>query len=72
MEQLNSYWEKQNEDDKIWWFVDLNKTGEFVFSFDKKTKFNLFADYPKNLTPEQKRIFDEENPFWAEFFKDRK
>ena len=31
----------------------------------------MFADYPHNLTPEQKKIFDEENPEWCEFFKDR-
>lgn len=71
MDELNSYWEKHNEDDEIWWFIDLNKTGEFVFSFDKKTKFNLFSDYPEKLTAEQKKIFDEENPFWANFFEDR-
>lgn len=71
MDRLDSYWEKHNESDSIWWFVDLNKTGEFVFSFDKKTKYNLFRDYPHNLTPEQKELFDKENPFWKEFFKDR-
>ena len=31
----------------------------------------MFADYPKALTPEQKQIFDKENPEWADFFKDR-
>ena len=24
-----------------------------------------------NLTTEQKEIFDKENPYWKEFFKDR-
>lgn len=51
-------------------FVDGDK-GEWLFSFDKKTVFNMFADYPKALTPEQKQIFDKENPEWADFFKDR-
>lgn len=45
--------------------------GEWVFSFDKETEFNMFRDYPHELTAEQKKIFDEENPYWAEFFKDR-
>lgn len=62
---------KNNPDDKIWWVEDLDTVGQFLFSFDKKTIFNLFADYPHNLSPEQKRIFDEENPYWADFFEDR-
>lgn len=64
---------KENETDKIWWAEDPEETrdGEFLFTFDKKTIFNLFADYPWKLTAEQKRIFDKENPFWADFFKDR-
>ena len=33
--------------------------------------FNLFKDYPHELTDEQKKIFDEKEPFWADFFKDR-
>jgi hypothetical protein len=31
----------------------------------------MFADYPYKLTPEQKKIFDEENPYWVDFFADR-
>jgi len=41
------------------------------FSFDKKVIFNLFEDYPHNLTDEQKELFDKENPYWADFFKNR-
>ena len=63
-------WYKNNTDDKIWW-KDTDSVGEWLFSFDKKQVFNLFADYPHNLTPEQKKIFDEENPEWVDFFKDR-
>lgn len=63
-------WYKNNTDDKIWW-KDTDSVGEWLFSFDKKQVFNMFADYPHNLTPEQKKIFDEENPEWADFFKDR-
>lgn len=63
---------KNNPSDKIWWVSDIDKVGRFLFSFDKKKVFNLFADYPHKLTAEQKAIFDKENPFWADFFKDRK
>lgn len=71
MEQ-SSKWFKNYSDDKIWWLDNSKESkGEFIFSFDKKTEFNMFQDYPHKLTPEQKQIFDEENPFWADFFSDR-
>lgn len=62
---------KNNPTDKIWWVDTSDKDGNFVFTFDKKEYFNLFADYPHKLTAEQKKIFDKENPYWAEFFSDR-
>lgn len=62
---------KENKKDKIWWVDNFDTVGEWLFSFDKKQVFNMFSDYPWKLTKEQKRIFDEENPYWAEFFKDR-
>ena len=64
-------WYKNNPDDKIWWLDNSETKGEWLFSFDKEHTFNMFADYPHNLTAEQKKIFDEENPYWADFFKDR-
>ncbi len=63
---------KENEADQIWWVDTSDRVGEFLFSFDKKKVFNLFADYPHNLTSEQKEIFDKENPYWKDFFKDRR
>lgn len=70
---MQNKWYKENEGDQIWWLDNGDEVkGEFIFSFDKKTAFNMFADYPFKLTPEQKAIFDKENPFWAEFFADRK
>lgn len=63
---------KENETDQIWWVDTSDRDGEFLFSFDKKKVFNLFADYPHNLAPEQKEIFDKENPYWKDFFKDRR
>lgn len=63
---------KKNPHDKIWWVDNLDSIGEFMFSFDKKRIFNLFADYPQNLTTEEKAIFDKENPYWKEFFEGKK
>jgi len=65
-------WYKDNPDDKIWWLDNSDEVvGEWIFSFDKKKRFNMFSDYPKKLTKEQKEIFDKENPYWANFFIDR-
>lgn len=62
---------KRHRKDKIWWVDTSDRDGEWLFSFDRKTIFNLFTDYPYKLTPEQKAIFDKENLFWARFFADR-
>ena len=71
MVRSSSKFYKNNPDDQIWWVDNPEIKGEWLFSFDKKTIFNMFADYPEKLTAEQKAIFDEENPYWAEFFSDR-
>lgn len=63
---------KQNEGDTIWWVDNTKRKGEHLFSFDKKTVYNLFQDYPFKLTNEQIEIFDKENPFWARYFKKRR
>ena len=62
---------KENDSDKVWWVETPDTKGEFLFTFDKETIYNLFEDYPWALTEEQKRIFDDENPYWKDFFKDR-
>lgn len=69
MEQSIKFY-KNNPSDVIWWVENSDTVGEWLFSFDKETIFNMFADYPDKLTSEQKEIFDKENPFWADFFKD--
>ena len=78
---------KENKNKKIWkvkhyilhdkniGMIDGNfdmVIGEILFSFDKKKIYNAWIDYPYNLTEEEKKLFDKENPYWAEFFKDRK
>ena len=62
---------KNKKSDKVYWVDNSDVKGVWEFSFDKQTVFNLFADYPHNLTTEQREIFDKENPYWADFFKDR-
>lgn len=61
---------KENENDRIWW-VKTEAVGTWEFSFDKQKIYNMFADFPQKLTKEEVRIFIEENPYWADFFKDR-
>lgn len=56
---------------KFKWIDDPGKIGVWEFTFDGKKVYNMFADYPHNLTPEEKEIFDKEEPYWANFFKDR-
>ncbi len=65
------FYKKKNED-KVWWVEKSDTIGEHLFSFDKKKIYNLFRDYPHELTNEEKEIFDKENPYWVDFFKDRK
>lgn len=56
------YFYKEDEENKIWWVESAETKGEFLFSFDKKTIFNFFQDYPHKLTPEQVETFRKENP----------
>lgn len=56
---------------KVKWLRTPERKGEFLFTFDGEQVFNLFRDYPHELTLEQKEIFDAENPYWANYFKDR-
>ena len=71
MAVLSKDFYKENPTDKIWWVDNPDVVGVWEFSFDRQTVFNLFEDYPYKLTPEQKEMFDKENPYWADYFKDR-
>jgi len=64
--------DKENLSSGFKWIENPDRVGEMLFTFDGKRVFNLFRDYPHELTDEQKQLFDTENPYWAEFFKDRK
>ena len=74
-EEVNwsEYCYKENDGDIIWW-VDTAwfVRGLMLITFDKKKFYNLFKDYPHNMSSEEVEIFDKENPFWRDFFSDRK
>lgn len=67
---IEFYTEKRG--DRVFWVNNVDQVGVHLFSFDKERVYNLFEDYPHNLTEEEVAIFDEENPYWADFFSDRK
>lgn len=71
LSEAKGKWVKNEGSSQIWWLDNPDVIGEWVFSFDKVHEFNMFEDYPYKLTKEQKAIFDKENPYWADFFKDR-
>lgn len=68
---MKNNWYKNDPNDKIWWLFNPEAVGEWIFSFDKEKQFNMFEDYPHNLSKEEKEIFDKETPYWKDFFKDR-
>ena len=65
--EMQPYWYKKHKHDKVWWLKQPDVIGELIISFDKKKKIHLFGEYDK-MTPEEKTIFDKENPYWAGFF----
>lgn len=62
---LHLYILKNNPNDVIWWVDKPDDIGEWLFLFDQIKVFNMFRDYPHELTKKQKDIFDRENPEWA-------
>lgn len=62
---------KNNKNDKVWWIDYEGIIGRLDVSFDKKKILSLWQEYPKNFTKEEKELFDKENPYWADFFRDR-
>ncbi|MCI6574388.1 MAG: hypothetical protein MSC53_04365 [Arcanobacterium sp.] len=66
----------EGEPRRVWEAVRVDNEGriaqgEFWFTFDKEKVFNFFSDYPHALSLPQKKIFDEEYPFWREFFANK-
>ncbi len=63
--------DKQLSVEDFKWIRDTGQKGERLFTLDGNRIYNLFQDQPYELSKEEKRIFDEVNPFWADFFKER-
>ena len=62
---------KNNESDRVWHVDQVGCVGPNLVSFDKKRILNLWPDYPWRFSKEEKELFDKDNPYWAEFFRDR-
>jgi len=62
---------KWRENDKVY-MVDDGTIGSLLFSFDKKKIYNLWTDYPDAFSKEELAIFNEEYPYWRDFFSKRK
>ena len=71
-ENSNFRFYKKKDNDKIWSVEEIGYIGKLLYSFDKKNIYNLWTDYPQNFTKEEKEIFDKENPYWKNFFKNKK
>lgn len=70
---MKNKWYKENENSNVWWLDNGDDIkGVMIFSFDKRKQYNLFQDYPHNMSKDEVELFDKENPFWVDFFKDRK
>lgn len=57
---------KEDKNSIIRWVDDPEVEGPVIFSFDRKTVFNFFTDFPDKLTKEQIEIFKKENYSLAE------
>ena len=58
---------KDNENSEIWWTSKIADIGELNISFDKKKIYNLYKDYPYNMTEKEIEIFEKEEPYWAKY-----
>ncbi|MDK8502103.1 hypothetical protein QP860_03445 [Aerococcus sp. UMB1112A] len=62
-----SDWYKESPESKIWQIDYIPMMiGPILFSFDQKTIYNFWPDYPDKLSLEEKQLFDEEFPELAE------
>lgn len=68
---------ERGPDARVWEVTEYDpETGEPAIgpmwvTFDRKTIFNLWTDYPYKMTEDQQRIIAEDMPYWATFFAAR-
>lgn len=60
-----SFHKKRNS--RVWWVGIPGDIGTKLFTFDKRKIYSYYLDYPDKLTPEEREIFKENEPFWAKF-----
>ncbi len=58
---------KTSPESRIWWTGAIGCEDGGIFSFDCKKLYSLFGD-ARNLTGEERKIFIEDEPYWANFF----
>lgn len=58
---------KNTLESRIWWTGAIGYYGGGWFSFDRKKLYSVFGD-ARNLTGEERKIFIEDCPYWANFF----
>ena len=61
----------ENANNSFKWIKNPDSIGERLFTFDGNKIYNLYKDYPHNLTHDEKILFDELNPYWVDYFKER-
>ena len=63
---------KDNVTDKCWHVERKEQVvGPLEFTFDFKKIYNLWTDYPWKMSEKEVEIFNEEQPFWRDFFSYR-
>ena len=60
-------WLKEKPSNKISWKHSNEDNLVFRFDDEPEREYYLYRDY-RSMAPDRKKVFDEENPFWADFF----